>query len=247
VAEIVYPKLVDGQPLDAASLNDRFTVGGGSLQGAVNDLTPDATSPGTFNSNHLPSMVVAFANQSIGSETAMITIDHAVVPWPTNAVLTLLGTDLQVEPSAGVSYNLSTGECQGVLVMADLYVFKIRDGTQADPNKFYARDALVCMLEVREAGAGPWVPILRTVRWVHSGFFNTNDSGTPNLANREHLYKVPIRALIHAGGDVNAFNAVRVVAGVVNDSSRTAAGTGDAKVIFRECQLSALLIRSART
>ena len=245
MAEIVYPKLVDGQALDGASLNDRFTVGGGSLQGAINDLTPDATSQGTFNSNHLQSVVLAHASQSIGSETALITIDHAVVPWPTNAVLSLLGTDLQVEPSAGVSYNLSTGECQGVLVMADLYVWKIRDGTQADPYKFYARDAGVFMLEVRETAAGPWVPILRTVRWVHSGYATSSSLGTPNMANREHLYKVPIRTLIRAGGDVNAFNAVRVVAGVSEDSSSPVGRA--AKVIFRECQLSALLLRSART
>lgn len=247
MAEIIYSKLVDGQPLDAASLNDRFTGGGGSLQGAINNLTPDATSPGTFNSNHLQSVVLGHGSLSIASETAMITIDHAVVPWPTNAVLSFLGTDLQVESPAGASYDLSTGECQGVLVMADLYVWKITDGTQADPHKFYVQDAGVFMLEVRETAGGPWVPILRTVRWVHSGYFNNNINDTPNIANREHLYKVPIRTLIRTGGDVNSFNAVRVVAGVLNDSTRTTAGTGDATVILRECQLSALLLRSART
>lgn len=245
MAEIVYPKLVDGQALDGASLNDRFTVGGGSLQGAINDLTPDATSQGTFNNNHLQSVVLAHASQSIGSETALITISHGVVPWPTNAVLSLGGSNLQVEPSAGVSYNLSTGECQGVLVLADLYVVQIADAAAANPNKFFARDAGVFMLEVRETGGGAWVPILRTVRWVHSGYATSSSAGTPNMANREHLYKVPIRALIRAGGDVNAFNAVRVVAGVMEDSSSPAGRV--AKVILRECQLSALLLRSART
>jgi len=245
VAEITYPKLVDGQPLDAASLNDRFTIGGGSLQGVINDLTPDATSPGTFNNNHLPSMVIAFGNQSIANEVTTFQISFAVAPWTTTSVLSSGGTALEVEPSVGTSFDLTTGECQGVLVMADLYVKRIRDNTQVDPDKYFARDALVCMLEVRETAAGPWVPILRTVRWIHSGFFNTNDSGTPSLANREHLYKVPIRALIHAGGDVSSFNAVRVVGGVVQDLASP--GGRNVKVTFRECQLSAMLLRSART
>lgn len=246
MAEITYSKLVDGQPLDAASLNDRFTVGGGSLQGAINDLTEDATSPGTFNNNHLPSLFIAQGNVSVGTATNTHSYAYSAVDYPNNiTVVTRGGTDLAVEPSAGVTYNLTTGECKGVLVMADLYVHHIKDAASAAADRYFPLDGAVFLLQVRETPAGAWTVIDRSIRWVHSGFFNTGTSGTPCMSSRDHSYKVPIRALIRAGGDVSTFNAVRVMVSVLEDPA--SGGGRDVDVVLRECQLSALILRSGRS
>tara|TARA_R110002020_G_scaffold300246_1_gene515892 strand:- start:155 stop:883 length:729 start_codon:yes stop_codon:yes gene_type:complete len=242
MAEITYSPLGDGQALDAASLNDRFTVGGGSHQGAINDLTTNAPAPGALNANHLPSMFIAQGQVNIGAAVHAYTF--AAYPYPgTWAVLTQ-GAALMVEPSAGVSYDLNAGECKGVLVMADLNVVLISDAGVAAPDFYYEDDAAVFVIEVRETGGGAWVPIKRTLRWVHSGIVPNPNAGTPNINGKNHLYRVPIRALIRHGGDVNAFNAVRVRISVLSDSARAA---GSPTVTMRECQLSALVLRSGRS
>jgi hypothetical protein len=232
MAEISYDSIDEVELFTTASLNNRFSAGAGSLQVPINDLETDALSPGALNENHLPSLVLARVTQAISGGA---TYTYAATPWSgTYAVVAQGGTDLEV--NLGASYNLASGQAEGVFVMVDLIVAKIFDPASTN---YDALDGCTFRIQARNGAA--WRTIGRTQRFVAAAV----DTGPAENVEREIYVRVPIRTLIRAadmtgggGGTANVVDRIRVQISVVQG------GATPVQVTLRECMLAAIVLQS---
>ena len=131
----------------------------------------------------------------------------------------------------GALYNLSTGQAQGVFVMADLYVGRIR---RAVGN--YTGQTQGVAFRIQAQYGGGWETIARTTRFVAGAI----DSGRAESQNREIDVKVPIRTLIKASDVTNGtINSVRVQISVVDTG-----GAPQTLVSLKACSLSVVILQS---
>tara|TARA_R100001082_G_scaffold35896_1_gene18798 strand:+ start:1931 stop:2647 length:717 start_codon:yes stop_codon:yes gene_type:complete len=235
MAEITYDPIDPQESFTTDSLNNRFSAGPNSLQTAINDLEIDALSPGTFNEAHLPSLVL-FRGE-MGQSAVANAYTYATTPYPADWDVInsngSAGTGADLDLSLGATYNLSTGQAQGVFVMADLYVGKIirtASGATATPT-----DGVGFRIQIYNGSS--WVTINRTQRFVACAVFGGNAFGF----SKEQDVKVPIRTLIKASDiAANTISRVRVQITVVSDPGADATTT----VSLKACYLSAIVLQS---
>jgi len=231
MAEISYDPIDEQELFTAASLNDRFSAGGNALQTAINSLDTDALAPGTFSEVHLPSLVLFRGGAAQVAVASAYT--YANTPYPgTWAAIDSngeAGGGAALEQSLGATYNLASGQAQGVFVMADLYIGKI----QRSAGTYNATDGVALKLQAYNGTS--WQTIGRTHRFVAAAIY----SGAAASNNREVDVKVPIRTLIKAS-DVtgNTISSVRAQISVVRSSA------GTVVVSLKACYLTAIVLQS---
>jgi hypothetical protein len=234
MAEISYNSIDPEELFTTASLNTRFSSGADALQTAINDLEADALAPGAFNEAHLPSLVL-FRGQ-IGQPAVGNAYTYATTPypadWDTIDSNGSAGGGTALELSLGATYNLSTGQAQAVLVMADLYVGKIirtAGGATATPT-----DGVGFRIQINNGTS--WQTIGRSQRFVACAVFG----GNTFTYSREQDVKVPIRTLIKASDiAANTITSVRVQISVVSHGA-----AADTTVSLKACYLSAIVLQS---
>lgn len=219
MAEVTFTPLEAGDTFSAASVNTLVS----GVANAVNDVEEDASSPGAFNDEHLPSLVLATATITVGGPGASLhSYSGATYPYPATWTEITQG---------GINYRLDMGSIQtigasmgGCFVTADVFISRISDigGTDGAGSKVFLR------LEVSLDGVA-WTPINRTERYVASGITGAGSAG------RFQKFHAPIRTLIKAGD-------------IAGDRFRYIRGTltliGDATL--RECTLAAFTLHAAR-
>lgn len=235
MAEISYDPIDEQELFTAASLNDRFSAGGNALQTAINSLDTDALAPGTFSEVHLPSLVLFRGGIGQAAVTGAGEYTYANTPYPgTWAAIDSNGEAGGGTPLAqhlGALYDLSSGQAQGVFVMADLYVGRIR---RAAGN--YTGQTQGVAFRIQAQYGGGWETIARTTRFVAGAIL----TGAAQGQNRDIDVKVPIRTLIKASDVTNGtINSVRVQISVVDTG-----GAPITLVSLKACYLSAVVLQS---
>jgi hypothetical protein len=233
MAEISYDPIDEQELFTAASLNNRFSAGGNALQTAINSLDTDALAPGTFSEVHLPSLVLF--RGGIGQAAVANAYTYANTPYPgTWAAIDSNGETGGGTPLAqhlGALYNLSSGQAQGIFVMADLYVGRIR---RAVGN--YTGQTQGVAFRIQAQYGGGWETIARTTRFVAGAIL----SGAAQDEDRDIDIKVPIRTLIKASDVTNGtINSVRVQISVVDTG-----GAPQTFVSLKACSLSVIILQS---
>ena len=235
MAEISYDPIDEQELFTAASLNDRFSAGGNALQTAINSLDTDALAPGTFSEVHLPSLVLFRGGLGQAAVANAYTFGNTPYPgtWATIDSNGEAGSGTALEQSLGATYNLASGQAQGVFVMTDLYVGRIWRGT----GSFTATDGVAFRIQAYNGSS--WQNIGRTHRFVAAAIY----SGAAASNDREIDVKVPIRTLIKAS-DVtgNTVSSIRVQISVVSAGASAATA-----VSLKACYLTALVLQSTVT
>ena len=242
MAEISFDPIDEQELFTTDSLNNRFRTGANSLQVAINDIEENALAPGALNENHLPSLVL-FRGQISQPSPPLCQYTHGNTPWPG----TWTGIDSNGETGGGTafevglgaSYNLSSGQAQGVFVLADLFVQHIRQNT----TTYNDLDGVGFRIQAYNGAA--WETISRTERFVSAQIYGGSAASQSRAINS----KVPIRTLIRVGdisgsggGTANVVSKVRVQVSVksFNDSTNTTA-----TLLSRS--LTAIVLQSTRT
>ena len=240
MAEISYESIEEQEAFTTASLNNRFSAGANAVQTAINDLEGDALSPGSFNENHLPSLVLFRGG---AAQSAEVTYTFATSPWPG----TWVGIDDNGEGGGGTPfeidlgslYNLSSGQAQGVFVLADLYVRHVRQ------NATTYDDLDGVAFRIQAYNGASWETISRTERFVSAQIYG----GVAAAAARSINTKVPIRTLIRAtdiagsgGGTANSVEKIRVQVAVHSDDGAT-----NVTATLRTRYLTAIILQSTVT
>tara|TARA_R110002012_G_scaffold17113_1_gene65221 strand:- start:80 stop:784 length:705 start_codon:yes stop_codon:yes gene_type:complete len=233
MGEINYPPLDEGDTFDGASL----TLPQSRIRSTINDVDAGAVAVGALNENHLPvfTKVTTPANvtRRVGALGATHTYTENQVSYPNFVAIDSSGsagggTDLQLD--FGVGYALA-GEVQGILAMADIHIQSMTNNVTASPDTHAANSWAGFRIEVSLNGAA-WTPITRSFR-LHADSLNT-------ASNRLQHLKVSLRTLILAS-DLAAVRYVRVTM-----TQEFGGALAASRTVLRECQLSAIVLKSKK-
>ena len=225
--DVTYTMLEEGDALNEASVNSRFT----GIEAAIDDLTTDAPDQYCFNTYHLPSLVVV--NQNIGPQPGPAAYTEGTTG---TGVLNEKTIDSNGETGSGTEVALSWttqtlgSGMRGILVMFDCVVESIRDTatTVAQMDRL-----VVISLQYHDNSASTWVTIPKTTRLVASRGLDT--------AGQTQEVDMNIRTLIVAGDVTNNIDGVRARVYLVEGTAH-GSNTG---VVLRNCHLMALGVRSS--
>jgi hypothetical protein len=270
MAEISIPPLLETESFNAASLNNRFRIGTGSFEGAVNDIPADGVAPMAFNHNHLPTMVHSALTTDFGNgsgATHRYTRTQAngdTGGTPSWAVIDTNGgagggTDLQVD-FPGVGYNLSGTTVQGVFVACDIWAAFLKPVDDGGGGTPVANRNHIAKFMLQAYNGAAWQNIERSIRWFAAAIeadsgggptakvaFSQPPAGGGDPMGREQHIGIPIRTLIKASDMGN--NVVQKVRAVVSISLGQGSLNPNTDILLElwGCQLSAIVIQSTRT
>lgn len=234
MAEIDYPPLKEADAFDASSLNVRQA----RIRDAINDVVEGVVAVGGLNENHLPAFTKvttpASVTRRVGAPGAVHIYTGNQVNYPAFVPIDSSGsagggTDLQLD--FGVGYALD-GEVQGILVMADIHIQNMTNDSSASPDAHSTSSWAAFQIEVSLNGVA-WTVIQRSRR-IHA------DSLAAANSNRYQQLKVSTKTLVVAS-DLAAVRYVRVTM-----SQAMGATTAAQRTVLRECQLSAIVLKSKK-
>lgn len=266
MADISISPLTETEDFNAASINNRFRVGTGSFEGAINDVTANAVAPMAFNHHHLPTMIHSALTTDFGNGSGAVhrytrtQANGDTAGTPSWAVIDTNGgagggTDLQVD-FPGVGYNLTGTTVQGVFVACDIWASFLKpvdDGGGGTPVANRNHKAKF-MLQAYNGAA--WQSIERSIRWFAAAVeadggtavaFSQPPAAGPDPMGREQHVGIPIRTLIKASDMGN--NVIQRVRAVVSISLGQGSLDPNTDILLElwGCQISAIAIQSTRT
>tara|TARA_R100000808_G_C2147165_1_gene155104 strand:- start:843 stop:1547 length:705 start_codon:yes stop_codon:yes gene_type:complete len=233
MGEINYPPLKEADVFDASSLNSRQA----RIEEAINDVAAGAVAVGGLNENHLPAFTKVTTPASVTRRVGGLGAAHIYtenqVTYPNFVPIDSSGsagggTDLQLDFGSG--YALA-GEVQGILVMADVHIQSMTTDNSASPDSHNAGAWAGFRIEVSLNGVA-WTAIPRS--------FRLQADSLDAASNRLQQLKVSLRTLVLAS-DLAAVRYVRVV--MTQDLGGSSA---DQRTVLRECQLSAIVLKSKK-
>ena len=233
MAEIDYPPLKEADAFDASSLNSRQA----RIKDAINDVAEGVVAVGGLNENPLPAFTKvtppASVTRRVGASGAVHIYTGNQVNYPTFVPIDSSGsagggTDLQLD--FGVGYALA-GEVQGILVMADIHIQNMTSNLAVNPDAHGATTWAAFQIEVSLNGVA-WTVIQRSRR-IHADSLNA-------ASNRLQQLKASLKTLVVAS-DLAAVRYVRVTM-----SQLMGGTTANQRTVLRECQLSAIVLKSKK-
>lgn len=232
MAEITFDALEELDPLNAASLNDRF----GEIRNGINDLPSDALAKGALNENHLPTLVTDNRTKRVGSEVLL----HSYTST-TYTVITRGGNDLELDFGTDISIGTGTG-VGGILVFCEVFMRRLKMTSGANP---YSREGAKAFFRISSAptAAGAYSPLNRTERYVQAVFEATGGGAYQEHAGTSQEFIVPIQTLI-TSADSSTVRKIKVDTKVEPDPG---APTDGHTLLLRECFLSAIVLRSSKS
>lgn len=233
-----YTPLTELTELTATSANSRFT----GATNTINNLPAEAVAPKCFQAAHLPSVVVeegtgvshrwvvgaggppathSYTEASPGG-TWVVVNNNGSAGGGTSATLTF---------SSQVSLA-NAGPIAGILVMADINMTKLSSSASSNGDAFVG-----FRIAYQASGGGAWTGISRSERHLY-------DRGVDGVADHAQNLDANIRTLI-AASDSSTVAAVRLEVQVFDFTNGSAPGK-NVTAVLRQCQITALVIRSEK-
>tara|TARA_R110000824_G_scaffold82838_8_gene207737 strand:- start:11478 stop:12281 length:804 start_codon:yes stop_codon:yes gene_type:complete len=252
---VEYDSLIEGDLLDAESLNDRFS----KVEKAVNDLHEDSTDRGCFNWHHLPTFSYGQLSpegtplSDTISQISACTYDTGVASTFVHSNFAVIdsngssggGTELSITFPSSISLkSAAQGNPQagGILVLMDVYVVRIGSYASstwgADPHE---ENCVAFRIEVQEQPGGSWTALGRTERFIQEQNLSLGTTAAKEF--RKQNINVPIRALVTQDDLTSTNTAISGVRGAISIKEHT--GAHNVGVIIGHARLSALPLHSA--
>ena len=222
-----YTPLTELTELTATSANSRFT----GAANTINNLPAEAVAPKCFQAAHLPSVVV---EEGSGVSHQWVTGTHTYSePTMTSGVFQVVSSNGHAGGGTTATLTFANpvalangGPIAGILVMADINMQSL-----SVPIGGSNADILAGFRIAWQQGGGAWTGIARSERYI-------SDRGVDS--HSQHI-DANIRTLIVAS-DNATIDAVRLEVCVVDQPGTQA----DITTVLRQCQITALVIRSEK-
>ncbi len=227
---IPYDAIDEGDILDAASLNSRFTA----ITSGLNDLELEDLAPSALNSNHLPSTIIESIKASLGTGVTH-SYTGAAYPFPGWNVYTGWANIVQTSALGATFSDLidvtditDSRYCRGILLLIDIDLQRVYHTSGLTSDQVF-----VHIVAQFQDDVGTWRTIQSTMR--HEEYIAVT---TFNLRK-----PFSIRSLITTDLPVitDKIAAFRVVLSLSNNG---AGGLAGATVDLGNCQLTAIAFRS---
>ena len=230
-----FSNIEEGESVTSASLNSKFE----GVKDEINALEASAVQRNGMHHAHLPSMVTGVGTNTVGAALHVYTNNYEGTSGTTvlaSGVRTGTGWAIVHDGTNELTttfLNVNLGQDRGVLVLANVNVWDIKDATGAvQSNAFYA----VFKIQVRDAVSSTWYDVNKSERFV-AAELRTVTGGAQEGPKKD----LAIRTFISSNDvSVSVVDAVRLL--VATSAAGVSSAVANVEVTLYQGNISAIAL-----